>query len=207
MVSNGNIRLFLADSSEAASDPRNRWRGMMSRMTNNSGTLIFLSAAVVSGCARIDNDRLTVGGEALPAIGGGVDDPLLPAAGPSVVNGSREHWERASIVVGVDGTEHHPHFTSGQPNYSRSPRACGMYPERDSAAALGGPAWPLVWEGVAAPFHAAAEVILFIPRMFDSPPCGLTRSPVDSLERYREGASPMWEPPELTPERAPIPES
>ncbi len=156
----------------------------------------FLAAAIAlalgAGCARVNNDRLTIGGETMPAIAAlssprdSGSEARWQASGPSLLAGARDHWEPTAIIVPIDATAHHPHYTTTHPTYSRSPRARGVYPTAESALDLGAPAGPQAWELVAASFHAAADVILFIPRAVVAPPCSPTTSPSEPFERFRD---------------------
>jgi hypothetical protein len=138
------------------------------------------------GCARVNNDRLTIGGEPVATLGPAEEaERLAPAAGPSLEHGSRDHWPSESIRVPVDPVEHRPRFTRAQPNYSDTPRDAGRHPTAGSALELSvGPAIQ-AWEAIAAPFHAAADFVLFIPRAIDEPPCAVVHSPATPRERAR----------------------
>lgn len=174
--------------------------------------LATLTMWLGQGCNAVNNDRVTVGDQFVPAIGGVdasgnayVPDPLVAATGPSLQTGLRDHWQESTIVVPQDGVEHHPQFTRAQPSYAKSPRATGTHPTIDSAFELGSAAEPQIWEGFAAPFHGGTDVVLFIPRLFDVPKGGVTASPIEPRQRYRTGAmapaeAPATSAPEPTPD-------
>jgi len=143
------------------------------------------------GCTRTINDRTTVGGDSILTLtptAARTTPSMQPSTGPSLIDGQRTHWEPQTIVVEMDGVEHQPHYTTSQPNYSRSMRAVGDYPTASSALTLGSELGPQVSEALAAPFHAATDVVLFIPRAFGQPPCMITLSPVDRMQRYQNGS-------------------
>ena len=162
-------------------------------------TLSTLTLWLGQGCASVNENRLTIGGEAIPAFTDG--EQPTEASGPSLIAGTRDHWEAMTIVVPVDGTEHQPTYTSLSPNYSKTPRATGAHPTADSALDLASPACPQAWEVVAAPFHSAADILMFIPRAIGAPPWSVTASPSERFQRYHAGYA---EAPTLTPEPAPI---
>lgn len=167
-------------------------------------TLSTLTMWLGQGCAVVDNDRTTIGGDEVPALRGHAQrggTGATAADGPSLVAGSRDHWENAPIVVPIDGTKHHPHYTPAQPNYSSSTRSRGAYPTAESSLTLGSDAGLQAWEMIAAPFHGAADVVLFLPRAVLMPPGSVMSSPVDAMERHRDGTEVS---PALVPEAAPI---
>lgn len=164
-------------------------------------TLSILTMWLGQGCGSVNQgSRLTIGGESVPALTSGGD--RIAPAGASLVGGTRDHWEAQTIVVPVDGTEHHPHYTLAQPNYSESARAMGVYPTAESALDLASPARPRVWEAVAAPFHGAADIVMLIPRAIQTSPRCVATSPSEPFQRYREGEGD--EAPVLVPEPATI---
>lgn len=163
-------------------------------------TLSTLTLWLGQGCARVNRDRLTVGGEALPTMT--IAERPAEATSPSLIAGSRDHWAGHTIVVAVDGTEHQPTYTRLRPRYVESPRTMGVHPTSDSSLDLGSPVGPQVWEGFAAPFHAGLDVVMFIPRAIGAAPWSQTVSPSEPFQRYRAGQT---EVPVLTPEAAPIP--
>lgn len=153
------------------------------------------------GCSRVNSEsRLNIGGDSVPALS--TDRHPIAPVGSSLVGGTRDHWEMGTIIVPIDGTEHHPHYTLAQPNYSSSGRANGAYPTALSALDLGSPAGPQVWEAAAAPFHCAADIALFLPRAFVTSPNRVVISPSEPFQRYREHA--VDAAPSLAPEPAMI---
>lgn len=152
------------------------------------------------GCASVNQNRLSIGGEPVPAFTR--IEAHAPAGGPSLIAGTRDHWEATTIVVPVDGTRHQPTYTRSQPNYQSTPRATGVHPDADSALDLASPGGPQFWEAVAGPFHAASDIVKFIPRAFGAMPWTVTSSPSEPFQRYRAGGA--VDAPSLTPEPAPI---
>lgn len=153
------------------------------------------------GCARVNENRLSIGGESIHTFTKG--EAPVAASGPSLIAGARDHWEPTSIVVPIDGTQHQPTYTRSQPNYQSTPRATGVHPTADSSLDLASPTGPQVWEAVAGPFHAASDIVLFIPRAFGAMPWTVTSSPSEPFQRSRAGGV-AAEAPTLSPEAAPI---
>lgn len=155
----------------------------------------------ISGCATIDNDRLTVAGDSLPVVAGAEGHeaaPLEQATGPSVTGVDRSHWPEHEIVVWQDGVRHHPHFTSEQPRFAKATaRQRGAYPTAESALELGANPGAQVWEGFAAPVWGGMDVVLFLPRavaiggpgaMVASPDATYSRAPNGALAPPLEAA-------------------
>ncbi|MBL8745168.1 MAG: hypothetical protein JNK58_02300 [Phycisphaerae bacterium] len=164
-------------------------------------SLSILTMWLGQGCGAVNRDsRVTIGGEVVPALT--LNDDHMSPAGPSLVAGARDHWEAGTIVVPIDGTEHHPHYTSLSPDYSHTRRSDGVFPSAESALILSSPAGPQVCEAIAAPFHCAADIVMFIPRAVMTPPMRVVISPSEPFERYRE--RPELPTPPLSPEPAPI---
>jgi hypothetical protein len=146
------------------------------------GVLATLTMWLGQGCARVDNDRVTVGGEPLPAIDPS-SSPMTPAQGPSLVGGSREGWAGDTIVVGNDGVRHQPTYTRDVPAYTKTHRSLGRYPTPETALDLGAPAGMQAAEGLAGPFYAGGDVVLFLPRAFMAAPWSHVSSPTGPMER------------------------
>lgn len=154
-------------------------------MLTRAATLALLALAC-AGCQSIDNDRLTVGDHVPPTFIPADDraaDRLAPATGPSLTGIERTNWNASEIVVATDGVQHHPRWTSAQPAYTKTPRSRGLYPTADTALSLDRADGAEAAEAAAAPFHAASDVILFIPRMFSHGPCEVRISPAEPYER------------------------
>lgn len=148
---------------------------------------IGLAGALALGaCAKIDNDRVTVGGEVLPAhqtADTRAQTRLVEAQGPSLAGVDRTNWATTSITVAGDGVQHAPTWRTEQPAYAHTPRTDGLHPTAQTALDLEAPSGVYIAEGVAAPFHAATDVVLLIPRMFSSPPSAVRVSPRAPYER------------------------
>ncbi|HBS29390.1 MAG TPA: hypothetical protein DEB06_08065 [Phycisphaerales bacterium] len=136
----------------------------MLRMTRTA--MLVLASLALGGCATIDNDRTTAGGQALTALTNSGSEPFTPAAGPSVTSMSRDGWDEVTVLVASDTTQHHPHLTNGGPAYAAAlPRQRGEYPDAMSALDLGSETRAQVHEAFAAPFHGAWDVVMAIPRL------------------------------------------
>lgn len=154
---------------------------------------LLLGLIAASGCATIDNDRLTVAGDSLPVVAGAEGHeaaPLQQATGPSVTSVDRTHWPEHEIVVWQDGVRHHPHFTSDQPRYAKATaRQRGAYPTAESALELGADPGAQVWEGFAGPVWGGMDVVLFLPRAIAiGGPGALVASPDATYSRAPNGA-------------------
>lgn len=145
-------------------------------------------------CAPVNNARLSVGGAVLPAIDGSqpVNEPLIEATGPSLGRIDRADWNERAYLVMQDGTRHHPRLTTGGPRYTDAiPRQRGEYPTAMSALDLSADHGAQFWEAVAAPFWAATDVVLFIPRaILNGGPGAVVASPDRVYERAQSTGMP-----------------
>ncbi|MDX2116026.1 MAG: hypothetical protein SFZ24_10485 [Planctomycetota bacterium] len=158
---------------------------------------LVVCGASMWSCESIDNDRLTVGREASPSLEpAGAHGLLEQAGGPSLVSGGRGHWEEQQIIVRVDGTEHHPHYTTPSPRYAKTERALGRHPTAETALELKDTSGAEVAEAAAGPFHAATDVIMLIPRMIATPPGKVIASPVVAYQRGSAADAPGGDSPE-----------
>lgn len=154
----------------------------ISRLTPPARLLVLTGLSVLTmwlgqGCAAVHNDGLArYHSDAAP---------ITQATGPSLVGGGREHWDASELTVPIAETEHHPTYTALEPSYGRTPRSMGAHPTIQSAFDLGDSSSAPFWEGVAAPFHAASDVVLFIPRAIMTPPGTQVASPDTAWERIR----------------------
>jgi len=170
----------------------------MERM--RSATIIALSACTLAGCATINNDRTTVGGQPLTALDESVVAPFQEATGPSVIGPDRSNWDEVTMVVAVDTTQHHPNLTDGGPAYAKvTPRQRGEFPGPDDALDLGAGTDDQVAEMFVAPFAAGLDVVLAIPRLIANGGKVQT-SPRRWYERGSEGV----DAPALEPATAPV---
>lgn len=159
-------------------------------------------AVLLTGCAAIDNDRTTVGGQTLSALERSGSSRFDPAVSPSVIGPGRENWEPIEIVVAVDTVQHHPHLTTEQPWYARAtPRQRGEHPNAITALDLNADEDAQVAEALAAPLHAGLDVVLALPRLIASG-AGPQRSPTAFHERAPRPAP--VDSPGLAPETLPI---
>lgn len=121
--------------------------------------------------------------------------PLAPgeADKPSLAAGSldRSHWKVRAVVMPVDGTSHRPTYATG-PAYTHSTaRQRGEFPTIETALELGDreSRWSEVFEGLAWPFWAGADVALAPARMIAQPPWELTESPAGPRARAPIGTA------------------
>lgn len=164
--------------------------------------LTLIAATALGGCAKIDNARLTVGPEHISSLSGPGDaERLKPAAGPSLTTIGREDWEPITVIVWPDGVQHNDHLTDGGPRYTRaSARQRSESPTLDSSLGLGADRGVQAVEGLAAPFRAAWDVVMFLPRGIGAG----SETRTSPRDRYERGLHEDSDSPPLTPERAPI---
>lgn len=170
-------------------------RGMMQPTPQRLRVLTLTVLATLTlwlgqGCTRINNDRMTVGGQAMHGLSGSVDNRaaggLIDAREKSISSLDRSGWPPLAYDVRGDGTQHHPRYTNNQPAYDRTTaRARGEHPDEHTALTVGGDAGMQTLEAWAAPLHAGLDVILFVPRMFFHPPGSVVESPDFPYERTR----------------------
>ncbi len=153
--------------------------------------------AGLCGCAS-PNDDLSIGGrvyiEALapehaPKPFG---KPLTDAGdAPSLRAGTldRGHWAVRAVLVPIDGTTHQPTYATGPAYTSGTARQRGEFPTIESALDLGTreSQWSEVFEGLAWPFWAGADVALMPVRMAMQPPWEDAVSPPGPRGRGPEG--------------------
>jgi hypothetical protein len=157
---------------------------------------------LLAGCAKIDNDRLTVGPENVSSLSGPQDaQRLTPARGPSITSIGREDWEPVTITVWTDGVQHNDHLTDGGPHYTRAAaRQRAESPTVDSSHELGLGGGAQAVEGLAAPFRAAWDVVMFLPRGIAAG----SETRTSPRDRYERGLHEDCVSPPLAPESAPI---
>lgn len=162
-----------------------------------------LGAMALGGCSQVNNSRLEVAGDLLPAVRpeSMTATPLVKAQGPSLTGVDRSHWDELLYIVPQDGAHHHPRFTTLQPRYADAiPRQRGEHPTAHSALDLSADHGGQFWEALSAPVWGAADVVLFIPRALAvGGPGAIVASPDEVYERAGRVA-----PPPLEAERAPI---
>lgn len=157
--------------------------------------LLAASALVVfAGCARQENERLTLGHDVrLP-----VFDPSRPhsvSAGPSISSLDRSHWERSVFLVPVHGVAHTPTYAPATAILDNTARQRGEFPTAAGALELREPrTGQEVLQAGASHALAVADAVLIIPRMFASPPLSTHWSPLESYERAPAAAIHVVEP-------------
>lgn len=144
-----------------------------------------MGVCVLAGCSSAPNDRLSVGGDALPALetSAGVaraDD--VPSAGVM----DRSAWAPVILRSGVDATHHQPTYRFG-PVYANSAlraRQRGAFPNVATCLETEGDAGACIGEALAAPVLAAGEIVLFpFGAIFVQPPWADALSPSLGYER------------------------
>jgi len=131
----------------------------------------------------------------------------VESPGPSLAGLSRAHWGQMLVSADPDGTQHTSRYSTGSPRYTDGlPRQRGEHPTPESAIDTSAQLGVQTKAALAAPFHGALDVILFIPRLFVFAPGEVVASPAIGYERYQQ---PMLDhdvnlAPELAPDVAPI---
>jgi hypothetical protein len=197
--------------------------------------LILLLALPLAACRGPTNDEMSVGtgspgaftpptflresGELARSASFATYSVDNPAPEPSVTGLSREHWALTTFAVPNDLTAHNPTFTKNLTYVNDPVRALGEYPDQLSSLQLAtdtmdGTRDREAYEALAAPFAAAADIVLFPVRAFVTAPWHITRT---GTEPYRRAASPgaalnapprppnMALPPIPDPASAPVP--
>lgn len=105
--------------------------------------------------------------------------------GPRTETISREHWPLIPITSWPEQPEHQPIYTRSPSFNDSSPRASGRFP--NAATALDTVTTEQmnaqVFEGLAAPFYAAADIALFIPRAIRTAPWAIVDNGLEPYER------------------------
>lgn len=148
----------------------------------------LLVASLLSGCTGSLNASDSLLGSDLP-------DLCAPAAVPAAasdgsapsLNGSldRSHWATTSVRIERRQVEVQPHYASvvryGRGNAttpSTTPaRNAGLWPTPSTALETSTDGGTLALEGLAAPFHAAFDLVAMPVRMILQPPASTVRSP------------------------------
>ncbi len=149
-----------------------------------------------SGCAN-PNDEISIGDrvyiEALTPDHAAKPFGQLTDTGdaPSLKADSldRDHWSVRAVLVPINGTTHQPTYATG-PSYARATaRQRGEFPTIESALDLGTreSQWSEVFEGLAWPFWAGADLALMPARMVMQPPWDDAMSPPGPRDRAPEG--------------------
>lgn len=148
---------------------------------------LLVACAITVGCGRaINNDRLNTGWWTPPALQPlGTNPSLLSETGErSVMSVDRSNWSPLHVELPHAGVEHHPNSTAFGPVYaSDTRRSRGAYPTLASAVDVGSDGGAQAAELFAAPFVGAADILLWIPRMFIDPPGTVMLSTGEVRER------------------------
>ncbi|MBX3402598.1 MAG: hypothetical protein KF699_04205 [Phycisphaeraceae bacterium] len=163
----------------------------MKRLFIPAGVLL-LSAAPGCNSFSTNSDEAIARGWAPSRFFGSVPtDPVLPMDAPRIDPGprtetvSREHWPLIPITTWPVYPERQPVFTRSPAFNDSSPRAGGKFPT--SASAIDSVTTEQmnaqVFEGLAAPFYAVADMVLFIPRAIRTPPWATVDNSTTTYER------------------------
>jgi hypothetical protein len=105
---------------------------------------------------------------------------------PSVTSASRENWGRTVVLVPAGGVNHQPTYTRDAPHLTfQTARQRDEFPGPEHA--LDAPdarsGQRQVLEAIEAPFMAALDLVLFVPRAIVTPPWKTVESPLDAYAR------------------------
>jgi hypothetical protein len=163
---------------------------------------MLVAAALLSACTYSQselNDELSIGN------GDGRRDSYKPAAfsqapvrsepesktppAPSVVAIDRNNWDVLRVEVPNDRVAHQPIYTNSLYANNDVARNRGLYPTASSANQLKATSSEdaQILEAAEAPFAAAADIILFIPRAFMDAPWDPVRT---GFQPYRRAPNP-----------------
>ena len=153
--------------------------------------------ALLTGCYSQDNLRLTVAKTvALSAIDPSAEESYLDSPTGEPLNLKRTNWETYTFLVPVDGTDHHYIGRMDRPCTDKTARQRDELPTVESAVELGGDSGQTqAYEALEAPFWAAGDALLLIPRLigWEIANRRAAVSPDISYQRYPTGS--------LTPEQ------
>lgn len=174
-------------------------------------------ALLSSGCISTENDRDTLGRSAPieaftpvpPAMPPG-EPALTPPQQPSVVSLERSNWAATPFLVPVDGTAHHPTYTTRVVIADETARQRREYPTALSALELtAGSERDQQLEVPANWLATLLDPILFLPRLIWEHPWSPRWSPDEAYTRYwhPERPAPLVteEPPATAPATQPAP--
>jgi len=158
-----------------------------------------LCSGALSGCAAINNSRLTVGNSAPASFT--ATSAIVESTEQSVTGLDRSQWQPMNITITSDGTQHRARLTTNGPRYVDDPaRNRGIHPTAGTALDVKSHTGVLIAEAVAAPLHAALDVPLSLPRIVIAfLQGGVVASPAESYER-----APVIQPPIPEPAIVPI---
>lgn len=169
--------------------------------------LLACAAPTIVACSTVDNARLDVAGVqpiGLSHADAHLGQSMTPATSPSLSGVSRAHWEPMTIELWPDGTQHWPRLTRGGPiKIDNTARQRGEHPTALTALEIEPDRWAEAQEWWAGPIHAAADVVMALPRVIVGVSNGwIVASPAN---RYARSVV-RYDGPELTPVMVPIDE-
>lgn len=139
-------------------------RAMNGGLPVAAGALV--GAALLAGCASVDNDRLSVSPQPIPLFDPDPEDAFEPAEGPSITSLDRSHWPAYRLEASADSVAHHAAATRVGPRFaSKSRRQRDQAPSGESALTMGADAGGQLFEGLAGPFFGGIDALLIVPRM------------------------------------------
>lgn len=151
-----------------------------------------LSAALLVGCVSVDNDAVTLGPTVvLPTFAEqGRDVPAMPSDSPSNPTLGQRTWEPTYFLVEEKNVWHTPVYTTPVDGYLDSTaRSRGDFPSEMTALQdRQRPHGKAVFHAMSAPFVAAGDAIMLLPRMvFEACPTSVQDSPKRGFERFSRG--------------------
>ncbi len=154
--------------------------------------IVPVSAASLAGCVSVDNDAVTLGPTVvLPTFAApGRDARAMPNDSPSNPTLGQRTWEPTYYLVEEKNVWHTPVYTTPVDDYLDSTaRARGDFPSEATALQdRQRPHGKAVFHAMYAPFVAAGDAIMLVPRMvFVARPTGVQDSPNRGYERTSRG--------------------
>jgi hypothetical protein len=167
-----------------------------SNRTQSAAAAIVLSACALSGCSNPPGYRsLNMGDDLGPYVPlDSIQVTPVPYAGyeiparsePTLLDIDRSNWSATTMYVPISGVEHQPHYTGLYPHLAtETHHQRGEFPtdincletttDHSTQRQFG--------EVLEAPFFAAADIIMFIPRTFCAPILSVVESPTDGYQR------------------------
>lgn len=163
----------------------------MKRLTISAGALLLAAASGCNSFSTNSDEAIARGWAPSRFFAPVPTEPALPMDAPRIDPGprtetvSREHWPIIPIASWPVYPERQPVFTRSPAFNDSSPRAVGKFPTPASAldVVTSEQMNAQVFEALAAPFYAAADIVLFIPRAIRTPPWATVDNNLAPYER------------------------
>lgn len=140
----------------------------------------------LTGCAAVQNDRLTLSDVAAVREGDGTQDAPAVEWSPRSIDGmDRSSWTLATVAVPADATLHPPAYQPHRQLVDATARQRGEFPSAESAFELReGSGMAQLREAFLMPVLGLWDAVMIVPRMFIDHPWDAVGSPGTEYQRW-----------------------